>query len=156
MKKKIIRLTENDLHNIIENVVNRMLKEDVQLDNFDYVNDILNASYIGSCDIKFSNSTYGEGELEVIGESGINYNIKCFVTGEYTIGMKSQDYDVPDDYDETDEKISDLEITYYDEDTNEWVELSREIEDNEDIKYMVMNHIKFDWSDYDPYDDYYE
>lgn len=156
MKKKIIRLTENDLHNIIENVVNRMLKEDAQLDNFDYLNDILNASYIGSCDIKFSNSTYGEGELEVIGESGINYNIKCFVTSEYTIGMKSQDYDVPDDDDETDEKISDLEITYYDEDTNEWIELSREIEDNEDIKYMVMNHIKFDWSDYDPYDDYYE
>lgn len=156
MKKKIIRLTENDLHNIIENVVNRMLKEDVQLDNFDYVSDILNASHIGKCDIKFSNSTYGEGELEVIGESGINYNIKCFITGKYIKGMKSQDYDVPDDYDETNETINEVEITYYDENTNEWVELPEEIEDNESIKDMLINHINFDWSDYDPYDDYYE
>lgn len=156
MKKKIIRLTENDLHNIIGSVVNRILKEDVQLDNFDYVDDILNASYIGKCDIKFSNSTYGEGELEVIGESGINYNIKCFITGKYIKGMKSQDYDVPDDYDETNETINEVEITYYDENTNEWVELPEEIEDNESIKDMLMNHINFDWSDYDPYDDYYE
>lgn len=29
MKKQIIRITESDLHNIIENTVNRVLKEDI-------------------------------------------------------------------------------------------------------------------------------
>lgn len=33
MKKQIIRLTESDLHNIIENTVNRVLKE---YENNDY------------------------------------------------------------------------------------------------------------------------
>lgn len=156
MKKQIIRLTENDLHTIIENVVERMLNENAKLNNFDYINDILNASKIGKCNIQFINSTYGEGELEIIGESGINYNVKCFVTGKYIKGMKSQDYDVPDDEDESHENITEVEITYYDENTNEWVELPKEIEEDENIKNMLINRINFDWSNYDPYDDYYE
>lgn len=155
MKKKIIRLTENDLHHIIENVVNKMLKEDATLNNFDYIDDILNAVKISKCSIEFINSTYGEGEIEIIGKSGINYQANCSVIGEYKKGMESHDYDVPDDDDETYEKLTDVELFYYDENIGKWVELSQDIEENDQIKKFLLSHINFDWSDYDAENDYY-
>lgn len=155
MKKKIIRLTESDLHQIVENAVNSIISE-LREPSRDYVNDVLNADYVGKCTISFVNSTYGEGDVEVVGKSGTEYTIKVFVNGEYIKGEKSHDYDVPDDYDETNEWISDIELYYYDDEANYMVGLPLDSVSIDELKKFAMSRIEFDWSNYDPYDDYYE
>lgn len=156
MAKKVLRLTEQELVDIIENSAKSLMKEDVIDNGFDYVNDILNSSYISDCVIEFNNSTYGEGELEVIGESGKHYFIDVFVNGKYVEGMESHDYDVPDDAAEMEEWISDLTIKFSDEGTDNMIELSEEVTENEEVRQMLMSHIEFDWSNYDPYEDNFE
>lgn len=156
MAKKIIRLTEQELISVLEESAKKLMKEDVMGSNFDYVNDILNSSYVSDCVISFDNSTYGEGELEIVGESGTQYYVDVYVNGEYVEGAKSNDYDVPDDMPETDEWISDLEVKYMDENSGQMIELGEEVTENEEIKRMLTAHIEFDWGNYDPYEDNFE
>lgn len=155
-KKKIIRLTESEFHNVMESALRNMVNEEFQEYTDDIYNDILNAQHIDKCVITFDDSTYGEGEMEIIGGSGTQFLAKIYATGEYTQGQRSMDYDVPDDEDETDARISDIELSYYDEEQNEYVELPSEISNSENIKDFLMNYIEFDWSDYDPYNDHFE
>lgn len=153
MAKKVIRLTEQELVSVIENSAKKLMKEDMMNASFDYVNDILNSSYVSDCVISFDNSTYGEGELELVGNSGNKYYINVYVNGKYVEGAESNDYDVPDDSPETEEWISDLEVKYMDEESDQMIELGEEVTENEDIKRMLSSHIEFDWSNYDPYED---
>jgi hypothetical protein len=152
MKKQIIRLTEEDLNNIVNQTVNRIIKENEE-HKFDYVSDILNASSVDGCSINMSNG-YGEGEVEIYGENtDMFYVVKVYVKGEYIQGMKSQDYDVPDDPDETEEWIESFDIDVYKD--GEKIGVMKN-QTNELIKDMLYKHIEYDWSDYDVYgyDDY--
>jgi Cdc6-like AAA superfamily ATPase len=45
MAKKLVRLTESDLHNIIKESVNKVLKEDISLDYKNELKNILNKAF---------------------------------------------------------------------------------------------------------------
>lgn len=151
--KKIIRLTENDLHHIITNVVNRVLKEDMDYEN--YISDIIHARRIDDASIEFKNSTYDECEMNVIGRSGQEYHLFLSVNGNYSEGRKSFDYDVPDDEPETDYEITDIKISKYDENTNSYIDVPLK-GDIYQLTKVLKPHIHVNWSNYSPYNDYYE
>ena len=86
--KKIIRLTESDLHHIIENSVNRILKEefDEKMDGIangldDEYNDVLN-NYepFGSDDdeLDFDDSTAGQNYGKGFGDDKLNPNGRMY------------------------------------------------------------------------------
>lgn len=69
MKKQIIRLTESDLHNIIENTVNRVLKE---YENNDY--GIISNNNVGKQGMKKA-KMFNEIKLKLINNENVSYNL---------------------------------------------------------------------------------
>lgn len=139
--KKIIRLTESDLHNFIKRSVERILRE--QDDTF-LLQDI--AQYIvqrGEIDVN-----PGENDLEVELQDGrlvyIKYNVLC--NPYLHQGMKSSDYDVPDDPDEIidDWDVEIIDICLFDYDDNEVT-----INDNGIVRESLKRVLQIDYSNYD-------
>lgn len=139
--KKIIRLTESDFHNLIKRSVERILRE--QDDTF-LLQDI--AQYIvqrGEIDVN-----PGENDLEVELQDGrlvyIKYNVLC--NPYLHQGMKSSDYDVPDDPDEIidDWDVEIIDICLFDYDDNEVT-----INDNGIVRESLKRVLQIDYSNYD-------
>lgn len=139
--KKIIRLTESDLHNIIQRSVERVLREQ---------GDTLLLQDIAQCIAQRGviEVNPGENDLEVELQDGrlayIKYNVLC--SPYLRQGMKSYDYDMPDDPDEIidDWDVEIIDICLYDYDDNEVT-----INDNGIVKESLKCVLQIDYSGYD-------
>lgn len=137
--KKIIRLTESDLHNFIKRSVERILREQGG-------DDLLLQSIAQGLVQQQLSVSPGENEAEVeLGEDTfayVKYNVLC--SPYLKQGMRSNDYDVPDDPDEIidEPKVEVIEVDYcQDGDCNP-------IQDNGIIQKALQNNIEVDYSDY--------
>lgn len=137
--KKIIRLTESDLHNIVRNSVLRVLREQ---DDTMLLQIIAQALADQRQEAKPGDN---EARVELEGDNFayIDYNVLC--DPYMRQGMKSQSYDVPDDADEI---IDDVEIEVtevgYCQDGE-----CRIIEDNGIIKKALENAVEIDYDGQD-------
>ena len=138
--KKIIRLTESDLHNLVQRSVERILREQGG-------DDLLLQSIAQGLVQQQLSASPGENEAEVELDGDtfayVKYNVLC--NPYLKQGMKSSSYDVPDDPDEIidEPKVEIIEIDYcQDGDCNP-------IQDNGIIKKALENNIEVDYSDYD-------
>ena len=139
--KKIIRLTESDLHNLIQRSVERVLREQ---------GDALLLQDIAQCIVQKGEIDVnpGENDLEVELQDGrlayIKYNVLC--SPYLRQGMKSYDYDVPDDPDEIidDWDVEIIDICLYDYDDNEVT-----INDNGIVRESLKRVLQIDYSNYD-------
>jgi hypothetical protein len=137
--KKIIRLTESDLHNIVRNSVLHVLREQ---DDTMLLQIIAQALAEQKQEAVPGNN---EARVELEGDdfAYIDYNVLC--DPYMRQGMKSQSYDVPDDEDEI---IDDVEI-----EVNE-IGYCRDgecrlIEDNGIIKKALENAVEIDYDGQD-------
>ena len=134
--KKIIRLTESELHGIVMNAVKRVLREsneDQQLINamVNWINTQWNPGYLTPGDneiyIKLDENTMAWIDFEIVCDPYVKS------------GMKSNYYDVPDDPDEIVDEPK-VEITsiviYFDDSDSE-----RQITDNGVIQNAIQNKI---------------
>ena len=137
--KRIIRLTESDLHNFIKRSVERILREQGG-------DDLLLQSIAQGLVQQQLSVSLGENEAEVeLGEDAfayVKYNVLC--SPYLKQGMRSNDYDVPDDPDEIidEPEVEAIEVDYcQDGDCNP-------IQDNGIIQKALQNNIEVDYSDY--------
>lgn len=155
--KKIIRLTESELHGIIMNTVKKVLRESNEGQQFiqaiaDGINTQWNPMYL----------TPGGNEIDIdLGENTtawIEFELVC--SPYLRSGMKSNDYDVPDDPDEIVDEPK-VEITniviYFDNDGSE-----QQITDNGVIQSTIQNkvdngsiEIEYDWGRVPSEEDYF-
>ena len=137
--KKIIRLTESDLHNIIQRSVERVLREQ---DDTLLLQDIAQ----GLVQQQLSASPgENEAEVELDGDAFayVKYNVLCNPYSKQ--GMRSSSYDVPNDSDEIIDRpeVEVIKLNYcQDGDCSP-------IQDNGIIKKALENNIKVDYSNYD-------
>lgn len=141
--KKIIRLTESDLRGIVQRSVLRVLQEQ---NDFGLLLQTIAQSIAQESII----DVYpGENEQEVQLEDGrlafVTYDVQC--NPYLRQGMKSNDYDVPDDPDEIidNPEVVVTEIMIYDEDGENEIPL----EDNGIVKKALESVIQVDYSNYD-------
>ena len=130
--KRIIRLTESDLHNFIKCSVERILREQGG-------DDLLLQSIAQGLVQQQLSVSPGENEAEVeLGEDTfayVKYNVLC--SPYLKQGMRSNDYDVPDDPDEIidEPEVEVIEFDYcQDGDCNP-------IQDNGIIQKALQNNI---------------
>ena len=137
--KKIIRLTESDLHNLIKRSVERILREQGG-------DDLLLQSIAQGLVQQQLSVSPGENEAEVeLGEDTfayVKYNVLC--SPYLKQGMRSNDYDVPDDPDEI---IDELEVEVIEVDYCQDGDCNP-IQDNGIIQKALQNNIEVDYSDY--------
>ena len=138
--KRIIRLTESDLHNLIQRSVERILREQGG-------DDLLLQSIAQGLIQQQLSASPGENEAEVELDGDtfayVKYNVLC--NPYLKQGMRSSSYDVPDDPDEIIDRpeVEVIEVEYcQDGDCNP-------IQDNGIIKKALENNIEVDYSDYD-------
>lgn len=137
--KKIIRLTESDLHNFIKRSVERILREQGG-------DDLLLQSIAQGLVQQQLSVSPGENQAEVeLGEDTfayVKYNVLC--SPYLKQGMRSNDYDVPDDPDEI---IDELEVEVIEVDYCQDGDCNP-IQDNGIIQKALQNNIEVDYSDY--------
>ena len=137
--KKLIRLTESDLHNFIKRSVERILREQGG-------DDLLLQSIAQGLVQQQLSVSPGENEAEVeLGEDTfayVKYNVLC--SPYLKQGMRSNDYDVPDDPDEI---IDELEVEVIEVDYCQDGDCNP-IQDNGIIQKALQNNIEVDYSDY--------
>ena len=140
--KKIIRLTESDLRGIVQRSVLRVLQEQ---NDFGLLLQTIAQSIAQESTIDVN---LGENEQEVQLEDGrlafVTYDVQC--SPYLRQGMKSNDYDVPDDPDEIidDWDVEIIDICLYDYDDNEVT-----INDNGIVKESLKRVLQIDYSNYD-------
>lgn len=137
--KRIIRLTESDLHNFIKRSVERILREQGG-------DDLLLQSIAQGLVQQQLSVSPGENEAEVELDEDtfayVKYNVLC--SPYLKQGMRSNDYDVLDDPDEIidEPEVEVIEVDYcQDGDCNP-------IQDNGIIQKALQNNIEVDYSDY--------
>ena len=141
--KKIIRLTESDLRGIVQRSVLRVLQEQ---NDFGLLLQSIAQSIAQGNIIDVSP---GENEQEVELEDGrlayVTYDVNC--NPYLRQGMKSYDYDVPDDPDEVidNPEVVVNGIILYDDDGDKEIPLK----DNGIVKKALESVIQVDYSDYD-------
>ena len=138
--KRIIRLTESDLHNLIQRSVERILREQGG-------DDLLLQSIAQGLVQKQLSASPGENEVEVELDGDtfayVKYNVLC--NPYMKQGMRSSSYDVPDDPDEIidEPEIEVIEVEYCQDGD------CTPIQDNGIIKKALENNIEVDYNDYD-------
>ena len=140
MKKQIIRLTEGDLHRIIKESVNRILKEDV-FNNNNMSMPVFEIENINN--IELNNI---EGDVAIFnasGNDGSEYQIYVtFHTNEGQGTIPSYDYDVPDDYDGDTIDIVKVEMTKWnDMNEEEDVPYTKDFEFEQTLSNEIENHL---------------
>ena len=148
--RKIIRLTESDLHNLVQRSVLRILHE--QDNNLLLQSIAQSIASQGQLDV-----TAGENEGEFSLQGGnyayITYNVEC--DPYMRQGMRSNSYDVPDDEDEIIDKptVEVGSIEFCDGEGEGCVQ----IHDNGIVKKALESVINVDYTDFDvpSEDDYY-
>ena len=138
--KKIIRLTESDLHNLIQRSVERVLREQGG-------EDLLLQSIAQGLVQQQLNASPGENEAEVELDGDtfayVKYNVLC--DPYLKRGMRSNSYDVPDDSDEIidNPEVEVIEIEFCQDGD------CTPIQDNGIIKKALENNIEVDYNNYD-------
>ena len=139
MKKQIIRLTEGDLHRIIKESVNRILKEDV-FNNNNMSMPVFEIENINN--IELNNI---EGDVAIFnasGNDGSEYQIYVtFHTIEGRGTIPSHDYDVPDDYDGDTIDIVKVEITKWNDINEEDIPYTKDFEFEQSLSNEIENHL---------------
>lgn len=140
--KKIIRLTESDLHNLVQRSVLRILREE---DNSLLLQSIAQSIVSqGQLDV-----TAGENEGEFYLQGGdyayISYNVECDPYMQQ--GMRSNSYDVPNDDDQIIDKPT-VEVGSI-EFCNRDGEGCIQIHDNGIVKRALESVINVDYTDFD-------
>lgn len=140
MKKKVLRLTESDLHNIIKRTVQRIIKEDV-LNNNNMsmsVSEISNINHIEINEIKDGNAIFNAS-----GNDGSEYQI--YVTYYVNEGkgvIPSHDYDVPDDYDNDTIDIIKVVITKWSEmNQEEEIPYTKDMRFEQELSSQIENYL---------------
>ena len=139
--KRIIRLTESDLHNLIQRSVERILREQGG-------DDLLLQSIAQGLVQQQLSASPGENEAEVELDGDtfayVKYNVLC--NPYLKQGMRSSSYDVPDDPDEIidDWDVEIIDICLYDYDDNEVT-----INDNGIVRESLKRVLQIDYSNYD-------
>lgn len=96
--KKIIRLTENDLHSIVKNTLSKVIKESNN-EPIDITEGVISSIW----DSNYDFDRWEDGwhrEVDFANEAGESYILDIYINREVKPGLKSHDYDVPDDPDE--------------------------------------------------------
>lgn len=96
--KKIIRLTENDLHRLIKNTLSKVIKESNN-EPIDITEGVISSIW----DSNYDFDRWEDGwhrEVDFANEAGESYILDIYINREVKPGLKSHDYDVPDDPDE--------------------------------------------------------
>lgn len=140
MKKQIIRLTEGDLHRIIKESVNRILKEDV-FNNNNMSMPVFEIENINNIELNEI-----EGDVAIFnasGNDGSEYQIYVtFYTNEGRGTIPSHDYDVPDDYDGDTIDIVKVEITKWsDMNEEEDIPYTKDFEFEQSLSNEIENHL---------------
>jgi len=140
--RKIIRLTESDLHNLVQRSVLRILHE--QDNNLLLQNIAQSIASQGQLDV-----TAGENEGEFYLQGGdyayITYNVECDPYMQQ--GMRSNSYDVPNDDDQIIDKPT-VEVGSI-EFCNRDGEGCIQIHDNGIVKRALESVINVDYTDFD-------
>lgn len=138
--KKIIRLTESDLHNLVQRSVERILREQGG-------DDLLLQSIAQGLVQQQLNPKPGENEAEVELDGDafayVKYDVLC--SPYLRQGMKSNSYDVPNDEDEIidEPQVEVIEIAFCQDGD------CKPIQDNGIIKKALEDNIEIDYNDYD-------
>lgn len=169
-KMSKIKLTEEDIKNIMKNVLIRMNEEIQSNQNIPYNDireDLLNSKVTWRRTIEIKNGGYHELDdtdeayimLQSPTDSDIEYQIwygfDIQISGEY----EPQTYDYPgSDYD-FNYTINDILIRVYNSENDEWVDVDYQFGQDKTLDALVNRYSKVDFSDYhidddNPYDDY--
>ena len=140
--KKIIRLTESDLHNLVQRSVLRILRE--QDNNLLLQSIAQSIASQGQLDV-LAGENEGEFYLQGGDYAYITYNVECDPYMQQ--GMRSSSYDVPDDPSEiVDKPIVEVgSIEFCNRDGEGCVQ----IHDNGIVKKALESVIKVDYTDFD-------
>lgn len=140
MKKKLVRLTEGDLHRIIKESVNRILKEDV-FNNNNMSMPVFEIENINNIELNEI-----EGNVAIFnasGNDGSEYQIYVtFYINEGQGTIPWQYYDVPDDYDGDTIDIVKVEITKWnDMNEEEDIPYTKDFEFEQSLSNEIENHL---------------
>lgn len=155
----------NDLESLPTELINSLimdlLNDNGYIQEDDQDGDCLMCSILPDVDPKNDTATVLTRSMEDYGVClAFNVNIDGYV--DYTPGMKSNDYDVPDDPDECEYKIDKIEIsglmlTDGDQelmiDDADIIEKVKEFAEDSDV---IDNFCRDQEENYDPYNDYYD
>ena len=141
MKKQIIRLTENDLHKIINSTVNRILREDVFNNNNMSIStsEIDNIKHIDIDTIENNDAIFNAS-----GKDGSQYQIYVrFYINKGLGRIPSHDYDVPDDYDEDSVEIESIYMTKWnDMNEEEDIPYTKNIDLEQELEYQIERYLE--------------
>lgn len=115
--KKIIRLTENDLHSIVKNTLSKVIKESNN-EPIDITEGLISSIW----DSNYDFDRWEDGwhrEVDFANEAGESYIFDIYINREVRPGLKSHDYDVPDDPDEINVTLDIDNIRAFDADGEE-------------------------------------
>lgn len=145
MGRKILRLTESDIKNIIRETVYKII-ESANMDNEYAQNDMIEGFYQnGASRMNVNTEENDFVETEIQGVSGQMYFLKIYLS--YSKNDILGDYYTPDDY-ETNTTIDDIEVTY-DIDDEEYQVFTLNYVKNEEFEHDLLKYIDVDYSDYD-------
>lgn len=134
----MIRITEGDIHRMVQSSLKRILRES---DENNMVLQLIAQEIVGMGRIR---AVQGENDCEVeIGDGDIAVVVFEVTSNPYVRkGMRSHDYDVPDDPDSV---VDDFDI----EITDIVLEDESSIQDNGIVYNALMNVIEIDYDDFD-------
>jgi len=120
--KKIIKLTESDLHEIVKKTIRKVIKENNN-EPLDITNSFISAIF----DAQYHWDTWDEGwhrDVDVYNEGGETFSFDLYVYRDITPGSPSHDYDVPDDPDEVSVELEIDNVKAYDSEGNEIIPIT--------------------------------
>ena len=142
MGKKIVRLTENDIKNIIIETVNKLV-EDFSMQESNLYDDMVEGLIQNGASQIYVNAEQNDyAEMEIEGVSGQIYFLKVYL--DHKQAVTNGDYYTEDEY-ETNTTINDISITYYDENNEEH---NLEYVKDENFEQELLNYIDIDYHDY--------
>lgn len=115
--KKIIRLTENDLHRLVKNTLKKIIRE-----SSNEPVDITEGLIYSIWDSNYDFDRWEDGwhrEVDFANEAGESYIFDIYINREVKPGLNSHDYDVPDDPDEINVTLDIDNIRAFDADGEE-------------------------------------
>lgn len=172
MGKKIIRLTEQDIRNLIIESLNTIMKDgqteplsmEKQLLHIENMTRLLNESQVINNNVLTikGDTLNGKGEVEfdlTDENNNIGYYVKAYVEGSQTYaGKKSHDILQPDDEPEYDFHVVSLEIVVEDDMNYETIEMTLSVDKNMPAEVQALFAAiesqldpEYDLEEYNPY-----
>lgn len=115
--KKIVKLTESDLHKLVGNVVKKVIKE-----NSNEPIDVTQSFVSAILETKHYYDSWDNGmyrNVEVHNKAGESFIFDLYINRSFTPAIRSNDYDVPDDPGDTRLGVEIYDVVAYDADDEE-------------------------------------